>query len=312
MKFIGSDKQIAPMPELGMPIVAIHGTHERKAKGQMNVIEAVEKAGFLIYLHCNGIELEKGQEKICVYGLSGVPDQYADSVLKNWNPKPEPSCFNIFMIHQSISQFLYAPHAIDLNVLPKGFDLYICGHMHDAKKSLYDGKPFLIPGSPIITQVNKESVNARGFWTLEIESEKIKSTDFVKIENQRKVYYLEFDNEEKIIPMMEDLFRKNFEKKPLVKIVAPGIKETLANEIKIRFGQRSIISFKKDLPEKVQVAVKTLEEHKFSVQEAGRKLLRENLENKKLDPQVFENIFELLENGEEEKALQILRDKSKA
>jgi DNA repair exonuclease SbcCD nuclease subunit len=312
IRFIDSDKQVAPMTELGIPIIAIHGTHERRAKGQMNPVEAVEKAGFIIYLHCNGVILERGEEKVCVQGMSGVPDQYAESVLKNWDPKPIPGYLNIFMIHQSISQFLYAPHAIDINVLPKGFDLYICGHMHEAKKSSYDGKPVLIPGSPITTQITKDSVNPRGFWKIDVQKNQIKNIDWVQIEKQRKVYYLEFEDESRIVEKIDEILKKPHDKKPLLKIVAPEIKDSLINEIKIRFGEKCIISFKKEVVEKPVLAAKTLNEQKLSVSELGRKLFRENLEEKNLDVQTFESVFEFLENDDYEKALELLKEKIKS
>ena len=41
----------SPLNTSGVPIIAIHGTHERRSKGLMNPVEGLEKAGFVIYLH---------------------------------------------------------------------------------------------------------------------------------------------------------------------------------------------------------------------------------------------------------------------
>ncbi|NIQ17993.1 MAG: hypothetical protein GTN43_04250, partial [Candidatus Aenigmarchaeota archaeon] len=71
----GIEKDISKISEIalmGIPIVAIHGTHERRTKGLLNPVEALEKAGFLIYLHCNGVIFKKGSERVAVHGMSGV------------------------------------------------------------------------------------------------------------------------------------------------------------------------------------------------------------------------------------------------
>ena len=60
--------------------------------------------------------------------------------------------------------------------------------------------------------------------------------------------------------------------------------------------------------EKEKFEVKTLEEHRLSVQELGRKLLIENLKEMKLDPKLFENVFELLSEDKIDKALKLLRE----
>ena len=65
-----------PLIKQGIPVIGIAGNHERRVKGLLNPVEALEKAGFLIYLHCNAIVLEKAGEKIAVHGMSSVPDQF--------------------------------------------------------------------------------------------------------------------------------------------------------------------------------------------------------------------------------------------
>jgi DNA repair exonuclease SbcCD nuclease subunit len=105
---------VSKMSLLGIPVVSIHGTHERRARGLVNPVQALEKAGFTIHLHCNGVIFEKSGERVCIQGLSGVPDQYAESVLKEWDPAPMAGCYNVFVLHQSITEFLYAEHTLDM------------------------------------------------------------------------------------------------------------------------------------------------------------------------------------------------------
>ncbi len=323
-KFIGKDREeVSDMALMGIPIVAIHGTHERRVKGLMNPIEALEKAGFLIHLHCNAAVFEKNSEKVCIYGMSGVPDQYAESVLSNWNPKPEASCFNIFMLHQSIKEFLYAPYTIELNRIPKGFDLYIEGHIHEARCTEYSGKPFLITGSLIPTQLKEESTKPKGFWLVDTKEEKDKpdvnakeiikrheplKIYWIELENQRAVYYKKFEKPdmERIESDIKELLKTAHKKKPILRLEIKDATATMLHDIETKFGDKFILSFKKEFIETGSIPAKTLEEHKLSVEELGKKILTENLEKSGLEPMSFENIFGLLAENKIESAMEIL------
>ena len=307
VKGVGKDiSKVSKMSLLGIPVVAIHGTHERRTKGLLNPVQALERAGFLIHLHCNSVVFEKNGEKVAVHGMSGVPDQYAESVLKNWNPKPIEGCFNIFILHQSISEFLYAQYTMDLKNLPRGFDLYVDGHIHEAKKTAYDGKPFLLTGSVIATQLKEESTKPKGFWTFETSTSE---TRWNVIENQRKVYYKTFEDPdmETIEKELAGILKEKQNKKPIVRMNLKGkVRNTLMNEIENKFGGNLLISFKKEVDEKGRLPTKTLEEHKLSVEEMGRKLLLENLEKSGLDIRTFENLFELLVEGKLSEGMETL------
>jgi DNA repair exonuclease SbcCD nuclease subunit len=321
---IGKDaSKVSEIAVMGIPIVAIHGTHERRTKGFLNPVEALEKAGFLVYLHCNGVIFEKEGERVAIQGMSGVPDQYADGVLSNWNPAPEHGCFNIFVLHQSITEFLYAEHTLDLNKLPKGFDLYVNGHIHEAKESEYDGKPFILTGSLIPTQIKEGSEAPKGFYIAETsvrdlagetpDAKKVFDKKGVRIywlplERQRKVYARTFENPtmEGIEKEIDAVLAKEHEKNPIVRIDLKGkFSETLAKEIEVKFGSRAILSLKK-AAEKGELPRRTLEEHKLSVEETGRKIMLENLKKAGLNQKLFENLFELLVEGKTDETIDLL------
>jgi len=293
----------SPLNFTGVPVIAIHGTHERRSAGLLNPVEGLEKAGFVIYLHCNGIILQKDGERVCVQAMSGVPDQYAEAVLSEWNPRPVEGTFNILMLHQSVAPFLYSDRMIEVESLPRGFDLYVAGHMHDPQQSVHSDSPFLIPGSTIQTQLTKESAQGRGFWLLDTQTGEI---EFRELESQRKVYYRSFDSPEpeEIENEIEEILEETHEKKPIIRIRLSG-KEIPVSEIQKKFEGQAILSFKKDFEEDMLPA-RTLEEHRLSVHELGRKLLRENLQSAGLDPEKFEGIFELLLEKKAEQAQELL------
>ncbi len=302
-------KDISELPRIrnGIPVISIHGNHERRVKGLLNPVEALEKAGFLVHLHCNHVILQKDGEKIAIHGMSGVPDQYAESVLKEWNPRPVEGYFNILITHQSIAPFVYAEHLLYLEKLPTGFDLYINGHIHDHKKSEHAGKPFIIPGSLLPTQITKDACHS-GMCKLEISGGNLEKVEFIELENQRKMYYLEFDKigVEELENEIKKVLSARHKLKPIIRVKIGG-KHMPTRELMSKFEDRAILSFKIKT-ETDKIDVKSLQERTESIQEMSRRLLSENLSKFKLDKKAFENIFELLNDNKPKEAEKLLLD----
>ena len=307
---INKNAEDFPLIKEGIPVIGIAGNHERRVSGLLNPVQALERAGFLIYLHCNAIILEKGDQKIAIYGMSSVPDQYGEQILDEWNPKPIDGCFNILIMHQSISPFLYAQYLIKLEKIPRGFDLYINGHVHGSVKAEYDRKPFIIPGSLLPTQITKDLAK-HSFCKVEIENSSIKSIDFVELKNQREIFYLEFLDRNVELKTIEDkiesIIKVKRDLKPIIKIVIAD-RNLQITEIEARYKEFCILQVdKKSMEEKSrQTEIKTITERIESVNELGKKLLLENMKSMELDVQTFEIVFELLGDGQSEKAENLL------
>ena len=293
-------EKLTPLHMQGIPVVAIHGTHERRTKGLLNPLQALEKAGFIIHLHANGVVLEKGGEHVCIQGMSGVPEQFSETVLKRWNPKPERGCFNVLMLHQSVSPFMYAEHLLPLESIPTGFDLYVLGHIHESKKSEHAGSTLLIPGSMIPTKLTKEETSPRGFWILDTKSG---DAAFIALESQRRVYCIEHQGAQNELESdIEKLLSHTHKKKPLIRVKGSGLD---VQGLKARFGNRSLFSVRQPVDEEPQEAV-GIQELSLSVKELGKRLLSKNLESAGLDIEAFSGIFDLLENGKPDEALRLL------
>ena len=120
----------------GIPIIAIHGTHEHRGKDFSNALDVLEEANCLLHLHAGFVELEKDvngeKEFVCVHGMGGVPEKMALMVFEKYSPKPIDGATNLLLLHQSFKEFLpFDDDAIatfSLSDLPSGFDLIIDGH----------------------------------------------------------------------------------------------------------------------------------------------------------------------------------------
>lgn len=147
-----------------VPIIAIPGTHERIAEGKDNAVKLLSLAGLLADTSESTTTIQKGGEKVSVFGLGGIAEELVKDRLVDIAPKPLKDSFNIFMFHQSVYEMLpYSDHFIRYSDLPKGFDLYVSGHMHSRQEASVHGKKLLIPGSTVLTQMKGDEQSSKGF-----------------------------------------------------------------------------------------------------------------------------------------------------
>jgi len=288
---------------MGMPVLMLAGNHERRAKGFSNPVESLEKAGFAVYLHAQSVVLQKGKENVAVHGLSAVPDQFFPEVMKQWSPRPVESCYNILVLHQIFAEFAFSERGLSLDSVPSGFDFYIDGDVHEPQTGKLHGKTFLVAGSLIPTQLRKEAVKPKGIWKLDTANSKL---DFHPLENVRKVYYFELKSpsEQEVESVMQKITSEEHKKPPLVRFRVSG-KFEVEKDITEKYSGKALVSFQKEA-EKIEFKGKDILEHKLSVEEAGKKTLRENLGSAGLSPRFFEELFEILAEGDRRKAEEFL------
>lgn len=145
------------------PIAAIHGTHELRGRGLVNPIQILQTIGLLTDVHNTTAIYELDGERVAITGLGGVPEDLAAAAIEKAGFAPHPNAFNIFVFHQSVSELMYAggKSVMSLDDLPKGFDLYVSGHLHKYQTAL-EGK-LIIPGSTVLTQLKEEEAGKKGY-----------------------------------------------------------------------------------------------------------------------------------------------------
>ncbi len=150
------------------PIIAIPGTHERIAEGKDNAVRLLSLAGLLADTSEAVTTIQKGDELVSVFGLGGIAEELVKERLAALSPKPTKGAFSIFMFHQSIYEMLpYNDNFIRYSDLPKGFDLYVSGHMHSRQEAEVHGKKLLIPGSTVLTQMKGDEQGSKGFMVFD-------------------------------------------------------------------------------------------------------------------------------------------------
>ncbi len=312
----------------GIPIIALHGTHERLTKDQINAVQALEAAGFVIHLHLNGLIFERNGVKVAIQGMSGVPERYAKQILDKWNPQPVKDCYNIFLLHQSIEPFIYSPlepPSLNLSNLPKGFDLIVNGHIHTSHMEKINGTQLLLTGSTITTQLKKEEAKIpKGLFKLQVPQNKI---DFIELGNNRKFFYEEISLSEKqtlreqLKVYLDKILSKDYKKVPIIRLKVIGketnIIERELRKIETEYGDKAILKLVKQIEapevmEKIELLKKMRVGDRVSIEERGIEILQRNLEALKFSKEFdSDSLFRLLSDGQVERAFDILTGQQK-
>lgn len=322
--------EISPVALRGTPVIALHGNHERRTLGLTNPVEALEAAGLLVHLRRNTLIFNTPEGRLAIHGMSNVPEQHVRKVLATWNPKPVDGAFNILALHQSVGPYVYSSEespTLDIPDLPKGFDLYLCGHIHNRIESTAYGKPLLFPGGTERTQLLQvEAETPKGFYMVDFD-EKLSYT-FIELNSPRDFYYEEMRFDGVGIPHLNEAVRakvrellarhrKNTEKPPLVRIRLVGTiaKEASRSEFDERaivqeFADRALVVVSKGdlvapgLEEKVQL-LRELKEQRMSLDDKAMTLLEEYLRESGYT-QTFDvrALYGLLVEGRDDEALQ--------
>jgi DNA repair exonuclease SbcCD nuclease subunit len=321
-RFDGSGKNFTELP-----IIAIPGTHERRAYGVEDPVDLLALAGLLVDISDGRVFVEKNGEHICIFGLGGIAEERFKEALKNADLHPEPGMFNVFIFHQSVHELLpFSSDFITLDDLPVGFDLYIDGHIHNKVEMKAHGKPFLIPGSTVLTQLKEGEQEAKGFFIFDTAT---KEYLFKEIRSRRfKLVKIEVDGlePEKIAERIErgisSEIAKESEDKPIIRVELAGrlmdgfkgIDIDVQSAIK-EFKDKAIIEIGKGKVESEQKDVDiaslrsgTLEN--LSIKDFGLSVFVEKLAEKKYELEANpRELFDLLaEESNKEKAVKSALD----
>jgi len=233
----------------GIPVLAIHGTHERRPKGLTNPLHVLAKAGVLGYFHAEVAEITLGGEKVSIFGIGGVPEDYFPEILKKLSPAPAEgvSC-NIFVFHQNVAPFIYGAEGIALSGLPKGFDYYVDGHIHWGflEKTVPEGKPVIFSGSTITTQVRKnESGMKKSVWIIDTAKGEIEE---IKFPPARETILVEAGSGKEALSLLSEL--PLLKERPVLRLKISGeCAESEIMEISSKFSESFLLSIETARPE---------------------------------------------------------------
>ena len=307
------------------PMITIFGTHERRSKGMVNPIQLMDEANVVAHAHNAKVYIEdkNTNERVCIQGLGGLPEEYAKPALEAIKFTPEIGCFNVFIFHQTLKEVIpFHDYFISIPDLPSGFDLYVNGHIHwrrEFKSAENNGRHVLLTGSTVITQQKKNEQEQKGLWVYDTNT---KESIFHYIES-RPFFYRELDFNGALVTEVYNEIEKtladiSIARKPLVKLKLKGtlargissgdvdlrsIYEKNHDVMKLSIDREFEIN--QELKEKIEYLRKMREESK-TVREIGLSVLRAKLEENKYKLGHEEELFDALSEGNIERAKEIV------
>jgi DNA repair exonuclease SbcCD nuclease subunit len=297
-----------------IPVIGISGTHERTASGKDNPLNLLGLAGFIVDTSEATTIVEKDGEKVAVFGLGGLSEERVKETLDELDPKPVKGAFNVFMFHQSTYELLpFSNDFIHNNDLPKGFDLYVDGHIHSKVEGTVHGKKFLIPGSTVLTQLKDGEQEEKGFMIFDTEKY---AYEFVKINCRQLVFRsMQFDKvgpkelRDKCEKEIEGILEKS-RPGPIIRLKLQGTigagfngTDMQIQSLVLKYASKAVIDIdrsKLSSPE-LDFDIENLRDNKIGdvpVKELGMRILSSRLKEQKLDGSFnYAELFSILSDG---------------
>ncbi len=299
-------RAISIFKKLTKPVYMIHGTHERRPKGFVNPVELLCQIGLAKNVHGRNVVFEKDGDRVAVYGLGGVPEEYAKAAIESLKPKPLENAFNVFMFHQNIKEFMeMVEHGLYMDDLPPGFDLYIDGHLHKFHHLVKGGKELIIPGSTLLTQIKREETD-KGFVLYDTRD---KTFEFIKIET-RPFYYVEAHSKEEAVSKLSAI---DMLKKPIVALELHfNADESFKSRIKAYEDHCYLfVNYKTKDDEDSNSWESTMLPESSSIREVANELLSKSLKRRKLKGGDLEALLTAAEEGDLEKYISLFEEEVK-
>ncbi|MGC8557627.1 MAG: metallophosphoesterase [Nitrososphaeria archaeon] len=130
----------------------------------------------------------------------------------------------VLVLHQGLTEFHEFAGEITQQDLPRSFDYYAMGHLHDRNQALFDGfkGPVCYPGSTEATSVEGIREREKGFYIVDLSGETA-SPQWIRLKSVRPQFSLDFKYESmekevlKAASMIEGL-----SKRPMLSVTVSG------------------------------------------------------------------------------------------
>ena len=191
-------KSMMELQSRGIRIYAIYGSHDYTPNGT-SIIDILNTAGALTNVFKPTFDGDRlrlgvtvdGKTGAKIAGISarkiGLESHYFDALDRDALEKEEG--FKIFAFHSGFTQFkpdyLSSMETIDASQLPKGFDYYAGGHIHERGEFELPGLSNIVFPGPLFTGYGRDleataKGEKRGLYVVEFD-EKVVSKKFVPI-----------------------------------------------------------------------------------------------------------------------------------
>ncbi|MEM0123105.1 MAG: DNA repair exonuclease [Conexivisphaerales archaeon] len=151
-------------------------------------------------------------------------DSLKGKLLQLGNVKAEGK--KVLVLHQGLVEFHEFAGEITQQDLPRGFDYYAMGHLHDRKQATFDGfkGPVCYPGSTEATSVEGIKEREKGFYIVDLSGDTA-SPQWVKLRSVRPQFSFDIGYDGIKLALVSIMNKLNgLEKKPMLSITVKGRK----------------------------------------------------------------------------------------
>ena len=195
----------------GIPVYVIFGSHDYNPNAD-SIVDILESAGLITNVVTGtdvgngklGLEFLKDEKTGAkIVGINarkgGVEKVYYEKLDRESLEKEKG--FKIFCFHSGLSEFKPAHMAsmdtLPVSYLPKGFDYYAGGHIHERIEEKLPGYAKIVFPGPIFSGYPRDLEHTakgktRGFYIVSFK-ERIESLEFVELFGSEKLRYIEID-----------------------------------------------------------------------------------------------------------------------
>jgi DNA repair protein SbcD/Mre11 len=203
-------KKMRELREAKIPVYAIYGSHDYTPTGT-SIIDVLHTAGILTNLMRTSmvdgrLRLRFLTDPETGAKLTGIAARTMGLESKHYEILDRESLenesgFKVFAFHSGLTQFkpeyLSAMETVDIESLPKGFDYYAGGHIHQRGEYRLPGYQKVVFPGPLFTGHGGKDLEAtatgekRGFYVVDFD-DKLRSTRFIPVQSVVGAH-LEFD-----------------------------------------------------------------------------------------------------------------------
>ena len=194
-------RKLREVTDHGIPVYVIYGSHDFTPNGK-SMVDIIESAGLITRIVSGEIEEEKGKLKLNFFvdrktgakivgisGRKGGLDREYYEILDRESLEKE-SGFRIFAFHAGLDEFkpqyLSEMESIPISLLPRDFEYYAGGHIHERLEgNLPSYEHVIFPGALFGSQTRDHEASGkgekRGFYIVSFD-DSIRETKFVPIQ----------------------------------------------------------------------------------------------------------------------------------
>jgi len=178
-------EQFKRLHEKNIKTVLVSGHHDtpRSAEQGASPLTVHERSGHIYFLyeqHPTSKKFNLGGETVNVIGKSLNPSLPADSDPLAGQEVNRDGDINIFLTHYPIEGFdgyFGQETHIQKSSIPRNFQLFASGHLHNYQRKMINGTPVIYPGSTERVSFNEEG-EKKGFVWLELDKTGIVQQEF--------------------------------------------------------------------------------------------------------------------------------------